>query len=72
LHKQVQKHVRKARNAEQFFFGLDSTFGGICELLQYDETRWELEIAGSHRDARSEPTEFDRHPENPPYLSGRS
>ncbi len=33
LHKQVQKHVRRVRSAEQFFFGRDSTFGGICELL---------------------------------------
>ena len=37
LHKQVQKHVRRVRSAEQFFFGRDSTFGGICELLGYDE-----------------------------------
>ncbi len=37
MHKQVQKHVRRVRSAEQFFFGRDSTFGGICELLGYDE-----------------------------------
>ncbi len=30
LHKQVQRHVRKVREAEQFFFGRDSTFGEIC------------------------------------------
>ncbi len=37
LHKQVQKHVRRVRSAERFFFGRDSTFGGICELLGYEE-----------------------------------
>ena len=36
-HKQVQKHVRRVRSAEQLFFGQDSTFGGICKLLGYDE-----------------------------------
>ncbi len=44
LHKQVQKHVRRVRSAEQFFFGQDSTFGGICEMLGYDETEFRSRV----------------------------
>ncbi len=44
LHKQVQKHVRRVRSAEQFFFGRDSTFGGICELLGYNEAEFRSRV----------------------------
>ncbi len=43
--KQVQMHVRKAREAEQFFFGRGSTFGEICELLGYDEEECRSRVA---------------------------
>ena len=43
-HKQVQKHVRRVRSAEQFFFGRDSTFGEICELLGYDEAEFRSRV----------------------------
>ncbi len=45
LHEQVQKHVRKVRSAEQFFFGRNSTFGGICELLGYNEAEFRSRVA---------------------------
>ena len=45
LHKQVQKHVRRVRSAEQFFFGRDSNFGGICELLGYNEAEFRSKVA---------------------------
>ncbi len=44
MHKQVQKHVRRVRSAEQFFFGRDSTFGDICELLGYDEAEFRSKV----------------------------
>ncbi len=37
LRDQMQKHVRRVREAEQFFFRRGSTFGEICELLGYDQ-----------------------------------
>ncbi len=45
LHEQVQKHVRRVRSAEQFFFGRNSTFGGICELLGYNEAEFRSRVA---------------------------
>ncbi len=45
LHKQVQRHVRRIRSAEQFFFGRDSTFGDICELLGYEEAEFRARVA---------------------------
>ncbi len=45
LHEQVQKHLRRVRSAEQFFFGRNSTFGGICELLGYDEAEFRSRVA---------------------------
>ena len=44
FHKQVQKHVRRVRSAELFFFGRDSTFGEICELLGYDEAEFRSRV----------------------------
>ncbi len=43
--KQVQMHVRRVRDAEQFFFGRGSTFGEICELLGYDEAGYRSRVA---------------------------
>ena len=45
LRKQVQRHVRRIRSAEQFFFGQDSTFGDICELLGYEEVEFRAKVA---------------------------
>ena len=45
LRKQVQKHVRRIRSAEQFFFGGDSTFGDICELLGYEQVEFRARVA---------------------------
>jgi hypothetical protein len=45
LRKQVQMHVRRVRDAEQFFFGRDSTFGEICEILGYDEAAFRSRVA---------------------------
>lgn len=45
LRKQVQRHVRRIRSAEQFFFGRDSTFGDICELLGYEEAEFRARVA---------------------------
>jgi hypothetical protein len=39
LHNQVQRHIRRVREAEEFFLGRDSTFGEICQILGYDEAR---------------------------------
>ncbi len=47
FHKQVQKHVRRVRSAELFFFGRDSTFGEICELLGYNEAEFRSRVAVS-------------------------
>ncbi len=44
LHKQVQRHLRRVRSAEQFFFGRNSTFGDICELLGYDEADYRSRV----------------------------
>ena len=44
LQKQVQKHLQRVRSAEQFFFGGDSTFGGICDLLGYDEAEYRSKV----------------------------
>ena len=44
FYKQVQKHVRRVRSAEQFFFGRDSTFGEICELLGYNEAEFRSRV----------------------------
>ncbi len=58
--RQVQMHLRRVRDAEQFFFGRDSTFGEICELLGYDEAEhrsrvaaWLSERAGVFRRAEA-------------------
>jgi len=45
LRKQVQKHVRRVGDAEQFFFGRDSTFGEICEMLGYDKAAFRSRVA---------------------------
>ncbi len=45
LPKQVQMHVGRVRDAEQFFFGRGSTFGEICELLGYDEAGYRSRVA---------------------------
>ena len=44
LQKLVQKHLQRVRSAEQFFFGGDSTFGGICDLLGYDEAEYRSKV----------------------------
>ena len=45
LAKQVQIHVLRVRDAEQFFFGQGSTFGEICELLGYNEAEYRSRVA---------------------------
>lgn len=45
LAKQVQMHVLRVRDAEQFFFGRGSTFGEICELLGYNEAEYRSRVA---------------------------
>ena len=45
LAKQVQMHVLRVRDAEQFFFGQGSTFGEICELLGYNEADYRSRVA---------------------------
>ena len=45
LPKQVQMHVLRVRDAEQFFFGRGSTFGKICELLGYDQAEYRSRAA---------------------------
>ncbi len=45
LYKRVQRHVRRIRSAEEFFFGRDSTFGGICELLGYEEGEFRSRVS---------------------------
>ena len=42
---QVQMHLRRVRDAEQFFFGRGSTLGKICELLGYDEAEYRSRVA---------------------------
>jgi hypothetical protein len=60
LLKQVQVHVCRVRDAEQFFFGRESSFGEICELLGYDKgtcrssvEAWLGERAGVFRKAEA-------------------
>ena len=45
LRKQVQMHVQRVRDGEQFFLGRDSTFGEICEMLGYDEAAFRSRVA---------------------------
>ncbi len=45
LPKQVQTHVLRIRDAEQFFFGRGSTFGEICELLGYNQADYRSRVA---------------------------
>lgn len=45
LAKQVAMHLRRVRDAEQFFFGIGSSFGEICELLGYNEAAYRSRVA---------------------------